>query len=40
LGIAVVRSEKLAAETRDSSGTHRKGTSTVGSHYQATASED
>jgi hypothetical protein len=31
---------KLVAEAWDSSGTRRKGTSAVGSSYQATASED
>jgi hypothetical protein len=31
---------KLVAEAGDSSGTQRKGTSAVGSGYQATASED
>jgi hypothetical protein len=37
--VAVVRCEKLVAEARDNSGTQRKGTSTIGSCYQATARE-
>jgi hypothetical protein len=40
LKVAVVRNEKLAAVTGDSSGTQRRGTSAVGSRYQATAIED
>jgi hypothetical protein len=40
LRAAVVRSEKHVAEAGDSSGTQRKGTSTVGGRYQATVSED
>jgi hypothetical protein len=33
--LRVVRSEKMVAEAGDSSGTHRKGTSAIGSCYQA-----
>jgi hypothetical protein len=40
LRVAVVRSEKQVAEVGDRSGTHRKGMSAVGSHYQAMANED
>jgi hypothetical protein len=34
------RFEKLVAEAGDSSSTHRKETSAVGSRYRATANED
>jgi hypothetical protein len=37
--VAGVRSKKMVAEAGDSSGTKRKGKSTVGSHYEATARE-
>jgi hypothetical protein len=38
--VIIVRRKKLVAEAGDSSGTQRKDTSVVGSHYQTTASED
>jgi hypothetical protein len=40
LGVAVVGSEELVAEARDSSGTQRRGTSAVGNRYQVTTSEE
>jgi hypothetical protein len=40
LGVAVVRSEKLVTEARDSSEAQRSRPTAVQSHYKATASED
>jgi hypothetical protein len=40
MGVAAVRSEKLVAEARDTSGTQRKGNVHLGNRYQATDAED
>jgi NADH:ubiquinone oxidoreductase subunit F (NADH-binding) len=40
LRVEVVRSEKLVAEVRDSSGTRGRGAYGIGSHYKVMVTED